>query len=198
MNYSELMQQLPDFAESAGALADRLGLVRRQLQADHIALRVTEQQDAIALKAAFLERGELLSEKLINGRPIALIQLHLPIQVGPWAIDLVELPFPDGRKRRDGWEHVELVLPCDAQTEEQMLAEVRTLPAIIAKWPVLKDGSLGIALKTSCPAAAGEPLANPTVAFIENGISVKLHPHDIRDVLGIRPASPFTEPPRLQ
>ncbi|GAA5188472.1 VOC family protein [Ferrimonas gelatinilytica] len=185
MNYSELMQQLPAFAERAGALADRLGLVRRQLQADHIALRVTELSDAIALKSAFMERGRLLSEKQINGRPIALIQLDLPIQVGPWAIELVELPFPDGRKRPDGWEHVELVLPCQAETEEEMLREVRSLPAIIAKWPVLKDGSLGITIKTRCPTGEGEPLPNPTVSFSQDGISVKIHPHDIRDVLGL-------------
>ncbi|MBY5991293.1 VOC family protein [Ferrimonas balearica] len=187
MNYDTLMASLPDFAEKASQLADRLGLLRAGLVADHIALRITERADAEALKTAFLERGTLLSDKAINGRPILLIQLHTPIQVGPWAIELVELPFPDGKKRRDGWEHVELVLPCDATDKHQMLEAVKGIPAMIAKWPVLKDGTLGIEIKTSCPKGDDEPLSNPTVAFRHEGITVKVHPHDMRDILGLRP-----------
>ncbi|GAA4885891.1 VOC family protein [Ferrimonas pelagia] len=185
MNYQELMDGLPEFAEQASKLADRLGFVRARLQADHIALRITAAEDADAIKAELLKRGTLLSEKQINGRPILLIQLATPIQVGPWGIDLVELPYPDGRKRRDGWEHVELVLPCDAQDEDAMIAAVRRIPAVIAKWPVIKDGSLGIELKTSCPRGEDEPLPNPTVAFKHQQVTIKLHPHDIRKVLGL-------------
>ncbi len=189
MNYQQLMASLPQFADQASALADRLGFIRARLQADHIALRVTSLADAQALQQAFLERGQLLSEKMINGRLILLIQLNTPMQVGPWAIDLIELPYPDGKKRRNGWEHVELVLPCDAQDEQQMLMATRQLPAIIAKWPLLTDGSIGIKMKTSCPAGSGEPVANPTVAFEYEGISIKVHPWDIRQVLGLLPTN---------
>ncbi|SHG98028.1 VOC family protein [Ferrimonas marina] len=186
MTYQELMDSLPDFAQRVGQLADRLGLVRARLVADHIAVRFTERSDADAIRAKLLENGTLLSEKEINGRPILLIQLNTPIQVGPWAIDLVELPYPDGRKRPDGWEHVELVLPSEAENEEQMLAAVRQIPAVIAKWPVLNDGTLGIEIKTSCPKGDNEPYPNPTVAFKHQGLTVKVHPRDIREVLGLR------------
>ncbi|MBY6185214.1 VOC family protein [Marinobacter hydrocarbonoclasticus] len=186
MTLDTLMAELPAFGEKASKLADRLGLLRAGLLADHIALRITEKPDAEALRDALLARGTLLSDKQINGRPILLIQLDTPIQVGPWAIDLVELPFPDGKKRRDGWEHVELVLPCGATDKQQMLDAVKQIPAIVAKWPVLKDGTLGIEIKTSCPKGEDEPLANPTVAFRHEGITVKVHPYDMRDVLGLR------------
>ncbi|MBY5920689.1 VOC family protein [Ferrimonas balearica] len=186
MTLDKLMAELPVFSEKASQLADRLGLLRAGLVADHVALRITERADAEAMRDAFLQRGTLLSDKEINGRPILLIQLDTPIQVGPWAIDLVELPFPDGKKRRDGWEHVELVLPCDATDKHQMLEVVKQIPAMIAKWPVLKDGSLGIEIKTSCPKGEGEPLPNPTVAFRHEGVTIKVHPHDMRDVLGLR------------
>ncbi|MBY6016298.1 VOC family protein [Ferrimonas balearica] len=188
MTFDTLIETLPAFAEKASKLADRLGLLRAGLVADHIALRITERADAEALRDDLLSRGTLLSDKEINGRPILLIQLHTPMQVGPWAIDLVELPFPDGKKRRDGWEHVELVLPCGATDKVQMLEAVKQIPAMIAKWPVLKDGTLGIEIKTSCPKGDDEPLANPTVAFRHDGITVKVHPHDMRDVLGLRQA----------
>ncbi|MBW3138720.1 VOC family protein [Ferrimonas balearica] len=188
MTFDKLMETLPAFAEKASKLADRLGLLRAGLVADHIALRITERADAEALRDDLLSRGTLLSDKEINGRPILLIQLHTPMQVGPWAIDLVELPFPDGKKRRDGWEHVELVMPCGATDKVQMLEAVKQIPAMIAKWPVLKDGTLGIEIKTSCPKGDDEPLANPTVAFRHDGITVKVHPHDMRDVLGLRQA----------
>ncbi|QIZ76375.1 VOC family protein [Ferrimonas lipolytica] len=187
MNFEQLMAGLPEFADKAYRLADRLGFVRAQLHADHIALRITELADAIAIKEALLQRGKLLSEKQINGRPILLIQLDTPMQVGPWAIELVELPFPDGKKRRDGWEHVELVLPCDAEDKAQMLLAIRQVPAIIAKWPVLSDSSIGIEMKASCPKGEGEPLSNPTVAFRHDGITVKVHPWDIRQILGLMP-----------
>ncbi|MBY5979513.1 VOC family protein [Ferrimonas balearica] len=188
MTFDTLIDTLPAFAEKASKLADRLGLLRAGLVADHIALRITERADAEALRDDLLSRGTLLSDKEINGRPILLIQLHTPMQVGPWAIDLVELPFPDGKKRRDGWEHVELVMPCGATDKVQMLEAVKQIPAMIAKWPVLKDGTLGIEIKTSCPKGDDEPLANPTVAFRHDGITVKVHPHDMRDVLGLRQA----------
>ncbi|WP_028116779.1 VOC family protein [Ferrimonas senticii] len=187
MNYQQLMEQLPQFADAATQLADRLGLVRARLHADHIALRLTNLADAEAIKSELLGHGKLLSEKQINGRPILLIQLDTPIQVGPWAIDLIELPFPDGKKRRDGWEHVELVLPCGATDKAQMLDAVRQLPAIIAKWPVLSDGSIGIEMKSSCPKGDDEPVTNPTVAFRYDGVTVKIHPWDIRQVLGLMP-----------
>ncbi len=65
-----------------------------------------------------LERcGTLLSENIINGRPICLFKLAEPICVAHWRFTVVELPRP-GEKRypHEGWEHIEIVLPGDPET----------------------------------------------------------------------------------
>ena len=41
-----------------------------------------------------MQCGTLLSESMINGRPICLFDLSQPLAVGPWQIDCVELPYP--------------------------------------------------------------------------------------------------------
>lgn len=187
MNIEQLLSKLPEFGHNITLFANRLGLVKAELAVDHIALRVTEKSDADHLLNHLRKRGQVISDKVINGRPIYLIELNEPLKVGEWSVEVIELPFPDGRKRADGWEHIEFVLPCGARTAEQMLAEVRKLPVITAKWPVISDGTLDIEVKTSGSKADDEPLANPTVSFKQGPLTIKLHPYDIREVIGHRP-----------
>ncbi|TKB52772.1 VOC family protein [Ferrimonas aestuarii] len=187
MNIEQLLSKLPEFGHNMTQFARRLGLVQAGLTVDHIALRVTEKQDADHLLTQFKKRGKILSDKIINGRPIYLIELDEPLNVADWQVSVVELPFPDGRKRRDGWEHLEFVLPCEAITADQMLKAVRQLPVITAKWPVIQDSTLGIEVKTSDSKADDEPVANPTVSFKQEQLTIKLHPYDIRQVIGAMP-----------
>ncbi|WP_417349058.1 VOC family protein [Ferrimonas sp.] len=186
MNIEQLLAKLPEFGHNITMFANRLGLVKAALEVDHIALRVTEKSDADHLLNHLRKRGKVISDKVINGRPIYLIELNEPLKVGEWDVEVIELPFPDGRKRPDGWEHIEFVLPCGAQTAEQMLTEVRKLPVITAKWPVIADRTLDIEVKTSDSKADDEPLANPTVSFKQGPLTIKLHPYDIREVIGHR------------
>ncbi|WP_028114716.1 VOC family protein [Ferrimonas kyonanensis] len=188
MNFEQLIAKLPEFGHNITIFANRLGLVQAQLEVDHIALRVTEKSDAEHLKTQFEKRGTILSDKVINGRPIYLIELEQPLSVGPWQVSVIELPFPDGRKRRDGWEHIEFVLPCGAENEQQLMKAVKQLPVITAKWPVIEDGTLEIAVKSSDSKADDEPLPNPSVSFKSNHLTIKLHPYDIRQVIGAQPA----------
>ena len=92
-----------------------------------------------------MQCGTLLSESMINGRPICLFDLSQPLAVGPWQIDCVELPYP-GEKRypHEGWEHVELVLSGDPQT-----LHARAL-SLLADEALLTPG---IKLKQSSPKA---------------------------------------------
>lgn len=46
------------------------------------------------MEKRFLQHGVLLSEKMINGRPVALFEFDTPLPVGPWLIPVVELPWP--------------------------------------------------------------------------------------------------------
>ncbi len=87
------------------------------LTADHISLRCHQNATAERWRRGFEQCGELLSENMINGRPICLFKLHEPVQVAHWQFSIVELPWP-GEKRypHEGWEHIEIVLPGDPET----------------------------------------------------------------------------------
>ena len=98
--------------------------------------------------------GTLLSENMINGRPICLFKLAEPVCVAHWRFHIVELPWP-GEKRypHEGWEHIEIVLPGDPAT-----LNARALA-------LLADDGLsqpGIVVKTSSPKGEHERLPNPT------------------------------------
>lgn len=125
--------------------------------------------------ARLMQCGTLLSESMINGRPICLFDLSQPLAVGPWQIDCVELPYP-GEKRypHEGWEHVELVLSGDPQT-----LHARAL-SLLADEALLTPG---IKLKQSSPKGEGERLPNPTLAITDGTVTIKFHPYSIRDIV---------------
>ncbi|SUG77587.1 Protein yecM [Salmonella enterica subsp. enterica] len=102
--------------------------------------------------AVFEQCGELLSENIINGRPICLFKLHEPVCVEHWRFSVIELPWP-GEKRypHEGWEHIEIVLPGEPET-----LNARALA-------LLSDEGLsqpGIVVKTSSPQGEHERLPN--------------------------------------
>lgn len=80
------------------------------MELDHICYRVETQARYAHLHRYLASKGELLSEKNINGRPICTFKLHQAIQYQDRLIDLVELPSPkEGSPYQEGFEHVELV-----------------------------------------------------------------------------------------
>jgi len=94
----DIAADLPRFIEDLTHLVTRLGLDIRDLNADHISLRCHQNATAERWRRGFEQCGELLSENLINGRPICLFTLSQPVQVAHWAFTVVELPWP-GEKR---------------------------------------------------------------------------------------------------
>lgn len=83
-----------------------------QYELDHICYRVASPGRYEELRAALLPLGELLTEKLINGRPIASFKLHSPLVYQDRKIDGLELPSPKpGSPYPEGYEHVEFVVP---------------------------------------------------------------------------------------
>lgn len=139
----DIAADLPRFTGAFTALAERLGLEIAPLAADHISLRCHQNATADRWRRGFEQCGDLLSENIINGRPICLFKLHEPVCVAHWRFDVVELPWP-GEKRypHEGWEHIEIVLPGDHDT-----LNARALA-------LLSDEGLsqpGIFVKTSSP-----------------------------------------------
>ena len=105
-NLQSLSQLLADwqaFADKIMPLIKRLGLERLG-ECDHAALRVNSVAAAEKLKAEFAQCGEIISENIINGRPILIIRLQQPLLLGQWQIPCVELPFPGDNTipKRDG------------------------------------------------------------------------------------------------
>ena len=172
---SDLAKDLPRFEKQLQHLAEKLGLALDDLEADHIAVRCHQITTAERWKQGFMQVGRLFSESMINGRPICLFQLDEPLAVGPWRIEVVELPWPGNKLyRHEGWEHVEIVLRGDPQT---LGARATAL---------LSDSGLlqpGISFKTSAPQGKNERLPNPTLAVTDGQITIKFHPWSLREIV---------------
>lgn len=172
---ADIAEDLPRFTGALTALAERLGLDISPLNADHISLRCHQNTTAERWRAGLEQCGELLSENIINGRPICLFRLYQPVCVAHWQFHVVELPWP-GEKRypHEGWEHIEIVLPGEPQT-----LNARALA-------LLSDNGLSqpdISVKTSAPKGEHERLPNPTLAVTDGKVTIKFHPWSIEAIV---------------
>ncbi|ABI71439.1 VOC family protein [Shewanella frigidimarina] len=194
MNYQHLQHTWADFSQRISAFIHRLGLENLALDCDHAALRVNDNQTAQLLVDEFCQHGKIISNNIINGRPILIIKLAAPLVIGKMKIQCVELPFPSDKAYPiEGWEHIELVFPSQAQTCDELVAEliekVPRLADVIAGNTIASNAIAGsdenndIKVKQSSPKGDKERLANPTIAFKANGICVKVHPHDIQKIV---------------
>jgi len=192
MQYQDLTQQWPAFSKAILAFSYQLGLLEQlnskheALWCDHVALRVNDIATAESLLAEFKQGGKVISDSIINGRPIYIIVLDEPLMLGDWQIDCVELPFPGKHYPQQGWEHIELVLPGNATTMDELEQALRLVNPDIDS--VLANDS-SIKIKRSAPQAAGETLANPTIAFKQGDICIKVHSAGIKAVVASETAA---------
>lgn len=171
---SDLTNDLPRFVQDLQHLAQRLGLDLDLLEVDHIAVRCHQNATAARWKQGFLRCGSLFSEKEIAGRPVALFELAAPLEVGPWTISVIELPWPGKRLyRHEGWEHVEVVLRGDEQT-----LGARAL-ALMGDEGLTQQG---ISIKSSAPKVDGER-PNPTLAVTDGQVTIKFHPWSLKEIV---------------
>ncbi|EIV1853292.1 VOC family protein [Vibrio vulnificus] len=180
----QMLEDLPGFMQKIESLVDLLQLDLSFAQADHIAMRVNENQTAQLSQKMWSEQGKVISQANINGRPIIVIAFDTPLASRGWKIECLELPYPAEGKAypNEGWEHVEFVVPSHAQMAEDYLADLKhTYPAFGAQLSKLEE--LGVKVKLSSPKGEGERLNNPTVAFKYQGICIKLHPHSLKRIV---------------
>ncbi|MGM1200164.1 VOC family protein, partial [Klebsiella pneumoniae] len=111
---ADITADLSRFSDALQRFTARLGLEIAGLDADHISLRCHQNTTAERWRRGLEQCGTLLSENMINGRPICLFKLAEPVCVAHWRFHIVELPWP-GEKRypHEGWEQIENVLPGD-------------------------------------------------------------------------------------
>ncbi|MCS6230275.1 VOC family protein [Shewanella baltica] len=202
ISYEQLTQSWPAFEAQILALLETLGLADKALVCDHVALRVNSIASADALRDAFSCVGKIISDNIINGRTILIIELDTPLTLGQFSIACVELPYPSDKVYpQEGWEHIELVIDskakdCDTLSRD-LLALCPKLSALLpseqAAEPV-PSSSLGlnsqgitslaeIKIKMSSPKGDKERLANPTIAFKRDDVCIKVHPHGIKAVI---------------
>ncbi|GIU48001.1 VOC family protein [Shewanella algidipiscicola] len=177
----ELEQSWPQFSHDIQQFLQELQLDTLGLACDHVAVRVNSVAGADLLKDYFGHRGRIISNNMINGRPILIIALNRPLQLAHMLIDCVELPYPsDKHYPNEGWEHIEVVLPGEAQNIEQLSQQL--LNALPTLAPVLA-GKTDIKVKCSSPQGEHERLANPTIAFKRANLCIKVHAHGIKTII---------------
>lgn len=171
----DLVADLPRFNQLLAAFAQKLHLDLPAFYADHISLRCHQNATADRWREGFMQCATLLNETEINGRPICLFTLAQPLAVGPWQIDVIELPYPgDKRYPHEGWEHVELVLSGGPQDFYPRALALLADEALVAP---------GIKIKQSAPQGENERLPNPTLAITDGTITIKFHPYSLREIV---------------
>ncbi|WP_423840253.1 VOC family protein [Vibrio mytili] len=179
-----MIQDLDEFMTKIEALALMIRLDLTFAQADHIALRINDNDVAQQAHQAWMSCGKVISQAHINGRPIVVLEFDQPLTCRGWNIECLELPYPAEGKvyPLEGWEHVEFVIPSHAETADEFLDDLKhTYPNFGAQFDLLAD--LGIKVKLSSPKGEGERLSNPTVAFKYQGVCIKLHPHSLKRIV---------------
>lgn len=141
------------------ALADD-GIDVSDSEMDHICYRVETQERYEAVKDELSELGELLSEAVINGRPIATFKLAEPIVYKDREIYCVEVPSPKKNyKYPEGLEHAEFVIG-------------ESFGYFIATHPKVKFDAKDIAKAN-----------NPDIKIEYKGFSVKFHRESLEEVI---------------
>ena len=177
-----LFTDFQDFEQKIQALAQQINLDLNQYEIDHLSLRVNTEQTANAWLTRLLAYGSVLSDNLINGRVIYLIQLHEPLRLAQQEVDVVELPFPkDKHYPQETWEHIEVVVPfLPNETAAEWLARIKNT--------YFGNQPERFTVKTSEPKGDGEKLANLSVAssFADkrcNHVCIKVHPYSIKQIV---------------
>jgi len=87
------------------------------LQCDHLCFRVDSLQKYNQYKLNLLSWGQLLTESVVNGRPISTFQLSMPFKYRNHSISIVELPAPkSGIFYETGFEHAEFIVDEDLES----------------------------------------------------------------------------------
>lgn len=170
---NDLQEDLPKFVSQLKTMAKTLNLSLAAHVIDHISVRCNHLETAQRWHEGLLQCAELISDNIINGRPIRLYELTEPLQIAEQDVFIIELPFPKDKKYAfEGWEHIEMVI--DVPPTELENAARALLPN------TLPDGFY---TKVSQPKSQQERLPNPTLAVSNGEITVKFHPFSLKKII---------------
>ncbi|NBI13852.1 VOC family protein [[Haemophilus] felis] len=176
--------QFREFERKILELAQQVQVDLAAYTIDHVALRVNSEESAKIWLMKLLKCGKILSDNVVNGRKIYLIELFIPLTFANQQIHIIELPFPkDKTYPQESWEHIEIVLPfLEKETIPCWINRVKQL-FLLGNNPILK-------LKISEPKVEGEQLPNPSIAIsfcdqTQNHTCIKIHPYHIKNIIHV-------------
>lgn len=179
-----LYQELPLFQEKIQQLAAVMKVNLADYQIDHLALRANTEEKAKNWLTELLKCGRILSDNIVNGRPIYLIELDEPVDFIGQPVDVIELPFPKNKQYpQETWEHIEIVMPfLSHESVEDWINRICNT----FLWKELTQ----LTMKMSEPKVEGEQLPNPSIAvsFVdktENHVCIKVHPYTVKKILEV-------------
>ncbi len=114
VNYIELsqLQHIQSFMEEIFLLLANDEIDVSKFDVDHICYRVETLDEYNYVKKLLGTQGRKISENKINGRPISIFKLTMPLIYEKRIIRFIELPAPKpGVFYKRGFEHVEFVVP---------------------------------------------------------------------------------------
>lgn len=110
-NYSRFLLDGEYFLTSLISEAAELSIPTQNLTCDHLCFRVATAAEYSNYKIELLKHGTLLTEALVNGRPICTFKLDTPFCTDSHTVRLLELPFPkSGIPYVTGFEHAEFLI----------------------------------------------------------------------------------------
>ncbi len=184
INWAALQSQTVAFSTRLNAALLELQILEecKNLEIDHICVRLKNHNNVDNLKAESNKFGQIISSVEVNGREISIIQLNEPLDLGAWQTYGVELPYPKkNHSYIDGWEHIEFVLS-DAENTmvgiRQAFQEKFKLDTELLK----RDYSYS----EDEPHADEDQLPNPTIGLKVKGVGIKFHAKPIQTVVGFK------------
>ncbi|MGQ0286278.1 VOC family protein [Pasteurellaceae bacterium 22721_9_1] len=179
-NYQDFL----DFQQKIQELAQVIGIDLTKFHIDHLALRVNSEDNARNWLELLRKNGIILSDNIVNGRVIYLIQLNNALNFIGQPVDIVELPFPKNKcYPLESWEHIEIVIPFeDGETTPNWFSRLEK--------QFLWNNLTTIDVKLSEPKVDGEKLPNPSIAISfadksKNHVCIKVHPYSIKTIIEV-------------
>lgn len=187
-NYSHFLDQIEGFDSKINDFLTELamlGISTNSFTIDHIALRIKASDIVMQLEEEILSNGgRILEKSVVNGRPIAIIQLPEPVKISEQEIFVLELPYPATPHdyTEDSWEHVEIVIGGNASNNDELKMRFQE---IFPNAKLDEIQSSGIKIKESQAIAENDQLPNPTITFEKyKGLAVKFHCKSLQEVIG--------------
>ncbi|PJG86382.1 VOC family protein [Conservatibacter flavescens] len=178
-----LLQDFIVFEQKIAQLATAMKLSLADYEIDHLALRVNSVVSAEQWTTLLGKCGHVLSQNVINGRPIYLFELEEPLVFFEQQVRIIELPYPKNKiYPKESWEHIEVVMPfLFKESTVEWMDRIKSTYS----WNHLNQ----LKVKVSEPKAEGEQLPNPSIAVSlmdpQNHCTIKVHPYSIKKIIEV-------------